>query len=113
MAADSSCSTASAASETRDCFFASQVNGFAYAGRTDDGADQIYVDTGPRDTYLFETFGRCPDLNFSETIAFDQNGPGTICSGLDVDLVVPSTIGPQRCPVRMIRKLTLEEREAR
>ena len=43
-------------------------------------------------------------------MGFDQAGGGTICSGLDVDLIVPTPIGPQRCPVRMIRKLAPEEK---
>ena len=32
-----------------------------------------------------------------------------ICTGLDADIVTPSAIGPQRCAVRAIRKLTKEE----
>jgi len=88
-----------------DCFHLSQVSGFNDAPDTDRGSDRIYVHAGPRDTYLFETFGSCPDLDWSETIAFDQNGPGRICRGIDVDLLVPTSIGMQRCPVRMITKV--------
>lgn len=106
--ADEPMQSASAQDSRRDCFYLSQVTGFNSAGR-----DQIYVSTGPNDVYLFKTMGHCPDLNFSQNIGFDQAGPGQICSGLDVDLIVPSTIGPQRCPVSMIRKLTPEERAAR
>lgn len=92
-------------SATNDCFFLSQVSGFTDAPDAEAGTDRIFVHTGPRDTYLFETFGSCPDLNYSETIGFDQNGPGQICRGIDVDLLVPTTIGTQRCPVRMISKV--------
>jgi len=88
-----------------DCFHLSQVSGFNDAPDTERGTDRIYVHAGPGDTYLFETFGSCPDLNWSETIAFDQNGPGRICRGIDVDLLVPTSIGMQRCPVRMITKV--------
>jgi hypothetical protein len=91
---------ASASEDGRDCFFLSQVSGFNNAGR-----DRIHVNVGPGRTYEFQTFGSCPQLDFSETIAFDQNGPGTICRGIDVDLIVPTSIGPQRCPVRMISRL--------
>lgn len=95
-------------SQGRECFFLSSVSGFSHAGR-----NQIYVHTGPRDTYLFRTLGPCPDLDFGESIGFDQTGGGTICHGIDVDLIVPSQIGPQRCPVDMIRKLAPGEKAVR
>ena len=83
-----------------DCFWLSQVSGF-----TDAGDDRIYVHTGPSEVYLFETFGTCPDLDFTEKLALKQRSPGMICRGFDVDLIVPSAIGTQRCPVRMIQKV--------
>jgi len=86
--------------ETRECFFLSQVSGFTSAGR-----DKINVSVGPKRTYEFKTFGSCPEIDYAQAIAFDQNGPGTICRGMDVDLIVPTSIGPQRCPVSMIRRL--------
>lgn len=87
----------------RDCFFLSQVSGF-----TDAGNDRINVSVGPKRTYEFKTFGSCPQLDFAQAIGFDQKGPGTICRGMDVDLIVPTSIGPQRCPVSMIRRLPEE-----
>lgn len=110
-----SSSASTAAASGRQCFWLSQVSGFNDAPDDRVGSDRIYVHTGPSQTYLFETFGPCPDLNFSETIGFDQNGPGQICNGIDVDLLVPGPGGgpPQRCAVRMIRKLTPEEQAAR
>lgn len=103
--------TGSSSGEGGSCFFLSQVNGFNRGPDLGSGRDSIVVSVG-LDEYLFETFGPCPDLDFSETIGFDQNGPGTICRGIDVDLIVPSTIGARRCPVRMIRKLSDSEAEA-
>ena len=86
----------------KQCFFLSQIDGYTHVK----GSDRlIRVTTGPRDTYEFEVFGPCPYLGDAESMAFDQAGGGTICSGVDVDLIVPTPIGPQRCPVRMIRKL--------
>lgn len=99
-------------SAERSCFFLSQVNGFNDAPDVERGSDRIIVSVGASDKYLFETFGSCPDLNWSETIAFDPRGPGQICRGMDVDLLVPSTIGTQRCPVRMISKLSRAEIDA-
>ncbi|MCB2047857.1 MAG: hypothetical protein KDE32_06465 [Novosphingobium sp.] len=99
-AANDAPATTTAAEDGRDCFFLSQVNGFSDAGK-----NRVNVNVGPGRTYEFETFGSCPELNYSLAIAFDQKGPGTICKGMDVDLIVPSSIGPQRCPVRMIRRV--------
>ena len=99
--ADSSPATTAALDDGRECFFLSQVSGFSSAGR-----DRINVSVGPRRTYEFKTFGSCPDIDYANAIAFDQNGPGTICRGIDVDLIVPTSIGPQRCPVSMIRRLS-------
>lgn len=101
--------TADSGSPARACFQPVQVSGFNDAP----GDNRIYVHTGPNETFLFETFGSCPDLDFAQDIGFDFTPTGSICSGLDVTLVVPSTIGPRRCPVRMIRKLSQAERDAR
>jgi hypothetical protein len=94
--------------EGKECFWLSQVNGFTDAGR-----NRVNVHTGPSEVYEFETMGSCPELPYTEDLAFDQTGPGQICRGIDVTLIVPSAIGPQRCPVRMIRKLSEAEARAR
>lgn len=108
-AADTAAPEYASATDTRSCFFLSQVNGFNDAPDVEPGSDRIIVSVGVNEKYLFETFGSCPDLNWSETIAFDQTGPGQICNGIDVDLIVPTSIGPRRCAVRMIRKLSPAE----
>ena len=89
--------------ESRQCFFARQVNGF----RNVKGDEtKILVDVGASDTYEFELLTRCPNLRFAQGIGFDQTGSGRICDGLDVDLIVPDrNFGPQRCPVKMIRRV--------
>lgn len=92
--------TAMTSESGRDCFFLSEVDGF---NRLD--KDRIRVSTGPSEAYEFEVFGPCPQLGDREHLAFDQTGGGTICRGIDVDLLVPTDIGVQRCPVRMIRKI--------
>lgn len=106
--------TAAASEAGRQCFFARQISGYREAPDGPSGEERIYVDVGPRDTYMFETFAPCPSLDWSWQIAFDTRGPGTICDGLDVDLIaLDPNLGPQRCPVRMIRKLGPEEEGAR
>ncbi|MGE0666469.1 MAG: DUF6491 family protein [Sphingomonadales bacterium] len=84
----------------KDCFWLSEISGFSKADRK-----HVHVHTGPSEVYVFETMGTCSNLNFTEDIAFEKDTPGQICSGLDVDLIVPTAIGPQRCPVKMISKL--------
>ena len=99
---------AAAAAGTRECFQLAAVSGYSHARN-----DQVQVHAGPGDTYLFRTLGPCPDLDFAENIALDPATVGPICTGIDVDLIVPSTIGPRRCPVAMIRKLAPGEKAAR
>lgn len=98
-----------AAPSGKQCFWPSQVSGFNDVRGSELGSNRIVVSVGVNDRYLFETFGSCPDLNYAENIGFDQHGPGQICRGIDVTLLVPGVTGIQRCPVRMIRKLTDEE----
>jgi hypothetical protein len=96
------------AAGARECFQIAAVSGYTHARN-----DRLYVHTGPRDVYLFRTMGPCPDLAWAENIALDPATAGPICAGIDVDLIVPSTIGPRRCPVAMIRKLAPGEKEVR
>jgi hypothetical protein len=89
----------------RQCFWARDVDGFAAA---DDKTVNVRV--GVHDVYQFEMFGHCNDVDWAEKIAIvSRGGSSLICSGLDADLIVPSTIGPQRCPISHMRKLTPEE----
>ena len=89
----------------RECFFLSQISGYTHAGR-----DKIRVSTSPSKTYEFETLGHCPDLDHAEVMGFDPAGAGSICKGIDIDLIVPTTIGPRRCAVSMIRKVEKVEK---
>ena len=98
--------TAEASGTKRDCFFLSQISGYTHAGR-----NKIRVSTGPSKIYEFETLGSCPELNHAEVMGFDQAGGGTICKGIDIDLIVPSSIGPRRCAVSMIRKIEKAKRD--
>jgi hypothetical protein len=95
-------------SAPREFFQLAAVTGYSQAR-----GNRVYVHAGPRKTYLFQTMGPCPDLDWAENIALDPATAGPICTGLDVDLIVPSTIGPRRCPVSMIRKLAPGEKPAR
>ena len=65
-----------------------------------------------RDVYQFEMFGRCEDVDWNQSIALVSRGSSYICTGLDAEIISPTSIGPHRCPVRNIRKLTAEEIKA-
>jgi len=99
-------STSGSAVSSRDCFFLSQISGYTHAGR-----DKIRVSIGPGRTYEFETLGTCHELEDAEVMGFDPAGPGTICRGIDVDLIVPTTIGPRRCAVKMISRVEQDEKK--
>lgn len=89
------------------CFWTHQVNGFA---SSDDRIVNIRV--GVRDVYQFEMFGRCEDVDFNNHIALVSRGSSYICTGTDADIISDTTIGPRRCHVKAIRKLTAEEAKA-
>ena len=89
----------------RTCFLASQVNGWST-----DRDDAVYLEVGLRDVYRAELFAHCPDLDTAVSIGVRTRGGGiSICDGLDVDLIVPSTIGSQTCHLTKLRKLSPEE----
>ncbi|MCR5878451.1 DUF6491 family protein [Phenylobacterium sp. J367] len=96
--------TSNAAREARQCFWTRNVNGFA-------AADEKFVNVrvGVKDVYQFEMFGPCNDIDWSQRIAIVWRGGAQICSGFDAEIITPSPIGPQRCTVRNMKKLTPEE----
>lgn len=91
----------------RQCFWANQVNSFAA-----ESDEVVNVRVGVRDVYRLELFATCPEVDWTQRIAIVSRGGSTICSGLDAEIVTPSNIGPQRCTVRKVRKLTDEEIKA-
>ena len=88
----------------RQCFWARDVNGFAYGP-----PDTVNLRVGVREVYQLTLFGACNDIDFANAIRFDTHGFSSVCNGLDIDLIVPSPTGPQRCPVRALRRLTPQE----
>ncbi|WP_372782475.1 DUF6491 family protein [Phenylobacterium sp.] len=86
------------------CFWTRNANGFAAA---DEHTLNIRVNS--RDVYQFEMFGPCPDIDWNQRIALVSRSGSNICTGMDAEVVTHSPIGPQRCPVRSVRKLTPEE----
>jgi len=97
---------AKAPAAKRACFFSSQVNNWT----TDRGEKVAYLYVGAKDVYRAELFGSCNGLDDALTIGIESRGGGTsICDAMDVELVVKSPIGPRRCPVTTLTKLTPDE----
>jgi len=88
----------------KSCFYASQVNNFALVNR-----NTVNFRVGVSDIYEARLLGNCGDIAWTESIAFDAGATSLVCSGLGATLIVPTAIGPRRCPVNAIRKLTPAE----
>ena len=84
----------------RQCFWSHQVNSFAAQGDR-----LVNLRVGVKDYFQLELMGPCPDVDWTQKIALVSRGGSTICSGLDAEIVTPSPIGPQKCPVKSVRKL--------
>ena len=94
-----------AGTANRQCFLASQVNNFW--GARD---DKVLVRVGVNNVYELQLAGMCHDIDWANRIALRSTGGSSwICQGLDAELLIPSPIGPQRCLVTDIRKLSPEE----
>lgn len=93
-------------STDRQCLFASRINGYSEAPDGPRG-ERLYVHTGPRDRWLFETFGSCPELDWAHRIAIDTRPVSNLCTGDTANLIVPRGLGgtPDRCTVRMLGKM--------
>jgi hypothetical protein len=87
-----------------DCFWTRNVDSFA---APDDHTLNVRV--GMRDVYQFEMLGPCQDIDWNQRIALISRSGSNICSGMDAEVVTHSPIGPQRCAVRSMRKLTPQE----
>jgi len=88
----------------RQCLFASNVNNYS---AVDDRTVNVRV--GVKDVYELKLFTRCPDIDWSHKMALVSRGGSSICDGFDATIIVDSTIGPQRCRVDKVRKLTPQE----
>jgi hypothetical protein len=100
---------ASAASGGRECFNARNISSFKAQG--DNAVD---VQVGVRRYYRMELAGVCPNVNWANRVAVvTRSGSSWICEGFDAEIVVPDPgLGPQRCVVSSVRRLTDAEARA-
>jgi hypothetical protein len=90
------------------CFYASQVSGFHAID-----SDTVRVDVGPNRMFELQIAGTCQEINWSQRVGIRPMGGGNfVCGGLDAELVVPTSMGTQRCPVTSVRQLSPEEVQA-
>ncbi len=93
------------------CFFAHELSSWREAGDK-----TVNLRVGVSDVYQLKLLAPCPDLPFAESIGVEtSNGSSNICSGLDISLIVPSSVThtvPQRCMATSLRRLTPEEAKA-
>lgn len=91
----------------RQCFFANSARGFTVVD-----TQTVNVRVGARDVYRLDLMGTCPDINWNSQIALVSRGSSSICTGTGATVVTRGPTSQQRCPVRMVTKLTTEEVEA-
>lgn len=83
------------------CFWSRNITSFAPQGR-----EIVNLRVGVRDYYQLKLLGPCGDIDWNQAIGVRSRGSDFICSNLDAEIISPSQIGPQRCPVTSVRKLT-------
>jgi hypothetical protein len=91
-------------STPRQCFWTRDVNNFAAA---DDRTVNVRV--GANRVYELDLLGPCPDVDWTQRLGIQSRGSDSICTGVDAMIIAPSPIGPQRCAVRTVRRLTPQE----
>ncbi len=95
------------AKASRQCFLARRADGFAAPDEKN-----LYVRAGVREVYHFEMFGHCNELDWAQKIALVSRASDWICQGVDAEVITPTAIGPQKCLVRNMRRLTDAEAKA-
>jgi hypothetical protein len=88
------------------CFYSRDIDNFA---AVDDRTVNIRV--GLKDDYRLDLFTDCLGVRWSDRIALISRPGAFICAGepQNLTLFVHTSIGPLRCPVSGIRRLTPEE----
>ena len=99
--------TAAAANGTdgRQCLHVPSVNSFTAVDR-----DTVNVRVGVRDYYQLELLGTCRDVDWNMSVALRSRSGGSFaCDALGLEVISPTNIGPDVCPVTSLRKLTEAE----
>ena len=98
-------SVAAAGSGNRQCFPFQSVNSFSAVDR-----ETVNIRVGVRDYYQLKFLAPCYDIDWALSAGIRPRGGGSfICNAMDVDVVTPSTVGPQVCHVSSLRKMSEAE----
>lgn len=92
------------------CFYAQSASNFAVA---DDYT--VHVRSGVKNVFELKLYGPCLDLSSTHALGLVPRGSSMICEGklADVDIVTRGAgLGPQRCRVSEVRKMTPEQVQA-
>lgn len=92
----------------RECFRASQVNGFSPV------SDNIIdVQVGANRYYRLSLMGMCPNSVWTHRVALRTTGGGQwICQGLDAEIIVADPSAPERCLVSNVQPITKADWDA-
>lgn len=94
-----------AAGQGRQCFPVQSVNSFNAVDE-----DTINIRVGVNDYWQMELLGPCRDVEWNLGVALrSRSGGSFICDPLDVEVLSQSISGPDRCPVKSLRRLNATE----
>lgn len=88
----------------RTCFRPGDVQNFSAPDER-----TVYLRVNRKDVYRLDLYGPCPDVDWAWEIAVQNRGQSWICSPLDATVLVRTPIGPQRCQVEKMSRVTPEE----
>ena len=103
-AAPHAASAAQPAAASAACFRPEQVQRYATPAER-----AVYLRTNRGEVFQFDFAGRCPNVRQAGAISFiaPQNVSPRICEGQNVQVAVPTTLGPSlHCQVTNLRRLT-------
>jgi hypothetical protein len=69
----------------------------------------VYLRVNRREVYRLDLMGPCPDVDWAWEIALQNRGSSWVCSAMDATVLVKTPIGPQRCVVERMSKVSPEE----
>jgi hypothetical protein len=90
------------AADGRQCIHIPSVNSFSTVDR-----NTVNVRVGVNEVYQLELLGTCRDIDWNLSVGLRSRGGGSFaCSALGLEVISPSNLGPDVCPVTSMRRLS-------